>query len=209
MYTMTYNSLIEDIRNYLERGFSLETDAQVFNQIPRFITLAQRRIARDLKVEGLIRVVTTSMLAGVSVYPKPDRWRKTISIRYSGRVLNIRSYEYLRNYWPNPADTGSPEFYADYDYANWLIAPTPATPGVFEILYYEQPALLGDDQSTNWLTEFAPDLLQYAALMEAMLFLKNDERVALFAGQYQQAAGSLSSEDMKRITDRTSARTEA
>ena len=51
---MTYDSLLVDIRRYLERGFTQASDQIVFDQLPRLITLAERRIARELKIEGFI-----------------------------------------------------------------------------------------------------------------------------------------------------------
>ena len=76
--SMTFTSLQSDIRNYLERGGA--TDPIVYEQIPRLITLAERRIARELKIQGFQTVVNTTLQSGVAVYPKPDRWRDTISI---------------------------------------------------------------------------------------------------------------------------------
>lgn len=208
-YTMTYDSLLVDMRRYLERGFTQASDQIVFDQLPRLITLAERRIARELKIEGFIRAITTPLSIGVSTYLKPDRWRDTISMTVNGTPIQTRSYEYLRNYWPDEAQTASPQFYADYDYANWLIAPTPNAASTLEILYYEQPALLGDTLQSNWLTEYAPELILYASLLEATPFLKNDERVQLWQGLYDRCAQAFSGQDLGRILDRSAQRSEA
>ena len=208
-YVMSYTSLLEDVRRYLERGFTAESDRIVYEQLPRLITIAQRRIARELKIQGFIRPVQTTLQAGVAVYAKPDRWRDTISMTVGGKPIFARSYEYLRSYWPTESETGTPQFYADYDFQHWLIAPTPSAAGVLEIVYYEQPALLGDDLQTNWLTEYAPDLLLYATLLEATPFLKSDERIQVWQALYDRAAQALTGEDMKRITDRSAVRNEA
>jgi hypothetical protein len=80
---------------------------------------------------------------------------------------------------------------------------------VLEVLYYEQPQLLGEDTQTNWLTEYAPDVLLYAALLEASPFLKKDERIQTWQAMYDRAAQALSGEDLKRIMDRAASRTEA
>jgi hypothetical protein len=209
MYTMTYSSLLEDVRRYLERGFTAESDQIVYEQLPRLITLGERRIARELKLQGFIRVMTTPLQAGVSTYLKPDRWRDTISMTVGGRPVFARSYEYLRNYWPDEAETAQPEFYADYNYQHWLFAPTPPSALTLEVLYYEQPRLLDDEFQTNWLTEYAPDLLLYATLLEASPFLKNDERIGTWQNMYDRAAQALSGEDLKRIMDRSANRSEA
>lgn len=208
-YTMTYSSLQDDVRRYLERGFTEESDPIVYEQIPRLITLGERRIARELKIQGFIRAVSTPLQVGVAAYRKPDRWRDTISMSVSGQPIFARSYEYCRSYWPDEASTATPQFYADYDYNHWLICPTPDATSTLEILYYEQPALLGADLETNWLTEYAPDVLLYAVLLEASPFLKKDERIAVWQGMYDRAASALSGEDLKKIMDRTAARSEA
>lgn len=208
-YSMTYDSLLVDVRRYLERGFTQESDQIVYDQLPRLITLGERRIARELKIQGFIRAVTTPLSIGVAVYLKPDRWRDTVSMTVNGTPIYARSYEYIRNYWPDETATGTPQFYADYDYQHWIITPTPDTASTLEILYYELPRLLGEDFQTNWLTEYAPDLLTYAALLEATPFLKKDERIQTWQAMYDRAAQALNGEDLKRILDRSANRSEA
>jgi hypothetical protein len=207
--SVTYTTLLEDLRRYLERGFTEATDPLVYEQLPRLITLAERRIARELKIEGFIVAVTTPLQAGVSVYMKPDRWRDTVSMTVDNKTIFARAYEYLRNYWPDPTQTDTPTFYADYDYSHWLLVPTPATNQNLEILYYEQPRFLGPEFQTNWITEYIPDLLLYASLLEATPFLKNDERIQTWQTLYDRAAQAVNGEDLKRILDRTAARSEA
>jgi hypothetical protein len=213
---MTFNALESDVRNYLERGYSAVLDPIVFEQIPRLITLAERRITADLKLQGFIVAVTSVMQSGVAVYPKPDRWRETISINFGTGTQNntrkplfARSYEYIRNYWPNDTQTDEPKFYADYDYKNWIVCPTPDEDYPFEVMYYELPALLSTENQTNWLTEYAPQLLLYGTLLEATPFLKNDERIAVWQGFYDRSLAALGREDLKKITDRATVRTEA
>lgn len=208
-YTMTYSSLLEDVRRYLERGFTAESDQIVYEQLPRLVTLGERRISRELKIQGFIRAVTTPLQAGVATYRKPDRWRDTVSMTLNGSPIFARSYEYCRSYWPDEAETGTPQFYADYDYNHWLITPTPAADSTLEVMYYEQPRFLGEDFQTNWLTEYAPDLLLYATLLEATPFLKKDERIGTWQQMYDRAAQALNGEDLKRIMDRSAQRTEA
>lgn len=205
-YTMTFNTLQDDLRRYLERGFTADSDPYVYAQLPRLINLAERRIASELKVQGFIRAVNTTIPANTAVLRKPDRWRDTISIHSVGTPLFARSYEYLRGYWPDETATGAPEFYADYDYNHWLFVPTPAVNTSVQILYYEQPQFLDDANQTNWITEYAPNVLLYASLLEATPFLKNDDRVQLWQNTYDRAAQALAGQDIKKITDRNSMR---
>lgn len=212
-YAMTFESLKTDLRRYLERGFTLADDPYVYEQLPRLINMAERRIARDLKIQGFIVAVTTPLSVGVSTYAKPNRWRETISMttKSDNTVTPVltRSYEYCRSYWPDDTQTGQPQFYADYDYTHWLLVPTPNAAYDLEVLYYELPVLLDDSTQTNWLTDYAPNLLLYGALLEATPFLKNDDRIATWQQYYQSAANALNTEDLKKILDRDSVRTEA
>ena len=214
--TMTFETLKQDVQRYLERGATLASDPIVYEQIPRLINLAERRIARELKIQGFIAVVTDTMVPGQSVYAKPDRWRDTVSINIgtgaglaNRTTLYTRDYEYLRSYWPNESETDTPVFYSDYNYDNWLVAPTPDQAYPFEVLYYELPPLLDDSVQTNWLTEYAPQLLLYGTLLEATPFLKNDERIGTWQQYYDRAAAMLNGEDLAKILDRSATRKEA
>jgi hypothetical protein len=213
---MTFETLKQDVQRYLERGATYASDPVVYEQIPRLINLAERRIARELKIQGFIAVVSDTLVPGQSVYAKPDRWRDTVSINIGTGTSNAnrtalftRVYEYLRSYWPNESLTATPLFYSDYDYSHWLIAPTPDQAYPFEVLYYELPPLLDDSIQTNWLTEYAPQLLLYGALLEATPFLKNDERIGTWQQYYDRAAAMLNGEDLAKILDRASVRKEA
>lgn len=212
----TYTSLKQDVTRYLERGDTEASDPDVYEQIPRLINLAERRCARELKIQGFIVPVTGAFIAGQSVYAKPDRWRDTVSINFGTGASNntrnplyTRSYEYLRMVHPDPTETGVPEFYADYDDNHWLVAPTPDDTYPFEVLYYALPPLLSESNQTNYLTEQAPDLLLYATLLEATPFLKNDERIQTWQNFYDRAAAMLNGEDLAKILDRSAVRKEA
>lgn len=214
--TMTFTTLQQDVRRYLERGATYASDPVVYEQIPRLINLAERRISRELKIQGFINVVTGTLTIGQAVYPKPDRWRDVVSMNIgtgatnnTRKVLFSRSYEYLLSYWPDRTATEEPIFYSDYDYDHWLIAPTPDSAYPFEVLYYELPPLLDDEVQTNWLTEYAPQLLLYGTLLEATPFLKNDERIGVWQQMYDRAAAMLNGEDLAKILDRSAVRKEA
>lgn len=222
MPAMTFTSLQSDMRNYLERGTS--KDVIVFEQIPSLISLAEKAIATAIKVQGFLVPVTSSFVAGVSVYAKPNRWRETVSMFYgikstpaalvkNKRIsLFPRSYEYCRTYWPDPSITDAenpPQFYADWDYQHWLIAPTPVEDQPWEVNYYQLPPLLSDSNQVNWLTEYAPNMLLYRALLEATPFLKNDERIPVWQQLYQEQLATINQQDLQKVADREAVRSTA
>jgi hypothetical protein len=208
---MNFTSLQSDLRAYLERGGQL--DATVDAQIPALINLAERNIATALKIQGFITVVNTNFVQSVSIYTKPVRWRETISMHFgvdqTRTPIYPRSYEYCRYFWPDDTFVGEPKFYADYDYEHWLIVPTPMVAYNVEIVYYEQPPLLDASTSTNWLTIYAPNVLLYRALFETAVFLKDNDRASGYQTQFNEALGQLSTQDLKRVVDRSTTRQEA
>jgi hypothetical protein len=198
---MTYDSLVENVQSYLNR-----TDTATLDKIPLFIMLAEQVIASRIKFLGNLTVNTSSMVIGTSVIAKPARWHKTVSmnITVAGQrePVLLRKYEYLRNYSPDPATTGIPKYYADYDYTNWLVAPTPDAAYAFEVLYYERVQPLDSSNQTNWFTIYAPQALLYGSLLQAMPFLKNDERIPMWQSQYDAIMTTLAEEDKLRVADR-------
>ena len=210
--TTTFSTLLADATNYLERGGTYTTDATVTAQIPRLINLAERRLMNILKLQGTLEVLTdpTGLTAGISVISKPDRWRVTRSMNYgvgSARTpLFPRAYEYCRSYWPDSTVTGTPKFYADYDYNHWLIVATPDQNYPLEIIAYMQPVLLDQFNQSNFFTELTPAALLYGTLLEATPFLKNDERIQVWQAYYEKELAALSGMDLQKMLDRNSER---
>lgn len=198
---MTYDTLVENIQSYLER-----TDAATLDKIPLFIMLAEQVIASQIKFLGNLTVVESNMTASNPIINKPVRWHKTVSMNVTidgvKQPVLLRKYEYLREYWPDQSQTDVPKFYCDYDYENWLVAPTPADNFDFEVLYYERVQPLDSSNQTNWFTQYAPQALLYGSLLQAMPFLKNDERTPIWQAQYQAIMQTLKAEDVQRIGDR-------
>ena len=133
---------------------------------------------------------------------KPSDWRKTIAF-YVGTGPNAnthtpvleRDYDYIRTVYPDPTAQGIPRFYGDADYYHWLIQPSPQSAMPFKIPYYSTLTYLDDTTQTNWLTVNAPDLLLYASLLEAVPFLKVDERIPVWKDLYQNAKLALQAQE--------------
>lgn len=211
--TMTFSSLRADLQTYSERG-SATFDATVYNQLPEIINIAERRMARELKIQGFINVVTSAMIAGTRAYAKPDRWRETVSMSIgTGTGNNTRTplrelaYEAAGVYWTSMNTNSVPRFYADYDYQNWLVAPTPDAAYPWEILYWQLPPLLDSVNTTNWLTEYAPNALLHCALVELFGFTRNDGDQQKWKAEYDRDMAALVGEDLQKIVDRYYKRT--
>lgn len=198
MTAVTFDSLMNDLSVYCER-----TDEPFMTQRETFIELAENRLAIEVKPLGFLRVV--SGIISTNTLAKPIRWRRTKSFSIVNGTqrtyLYKRGYEYCRTFAPDPSVAGVPRYYADYDYEHFFIAPYPSTSYNFELAYYERPIPLSTVNQTNWTTQYAPQLLLYAALLEAQPFLKTSERIAEFQGLYDRALQALTKEDQERTID--------
>lgn len=199
---MTFNSLVSDISIYTNRS----SDESFISQIPRFIMLAEARIASEVSGLGYIEYVTGDFTLADPVLSKPAGWRETISFQIGltnsptakRKTIYERSFEFCRVYWPSPDLTGLPKYFADYDYENFLIVPTPNLAYPFELAFRKKPTPLDSTNQENWTTKYAPSLILYAALLETAPFLRNDERLVMFQNMYDRAAAAVTAEDKKR-----------
>ena len=199
-WVMTYDSLTATVLQYLERS-----DQATINAIPTFITLAEFEIAQEVKTLGQLQIVESTMTQGNPVLQKPSRWRKTVSMNVlvgsKKQPVLLRKYEYLKNYWQDDTQTSTPLYYADTDWDHWYLAPTPDQAYTFEVLYYERIAPLSSVNQTNWITQNAPNAMLFGTLLQAMPFLKNDQR-QIFQQKYTEALQALKAEDVARVGDR-------
>lgn len=201
--SMTYSSLVEDIIGYTQRK-----DSAFAAEIPRFVMLSENILATELKLLGFQNVVSGVLPTTNNTLPKPALWRDNISFNYidsSGNRVEIlpRSYEYCRNYWPNQSLTGAPRFYADYNFDNFLIVPTPSSAFQFELLYHSKLHPLDDSNQTNWLTNNAPQLLLSQCLIQAYIWARNDIELQKWQMSYDKAIAAFNGENTSRISDRT------
>lgn len=196
--SMTYSQLVEDVKTYAERS-----DSPFIDQIPRFIMLAENRIASEVRGLGFTRFVTTNLVQGQATLAKPARWRETLGVYMAvsgeSKLLKQRTYGYCREYSPVGSFAAEPVYYADYDYEHYLISPTPDDDYVVEIQYHERPVPLDATNQTNWTTQYAPQLLLYATLLEAQPWLKLGARTAEFQALYDRAAAAVTAEAQRRI----------
>jgi hypothetical protein len=198
---MTYDSLNSIVLQYLERQ-----DAAVVNALPTFISLAEFEIAQEIKILGQLQLMSSTMTLNNPILQKPARWRKTVSMNITDangdkQPVLLRKYEYLTSYWPDATNTSMPQYYADTDWDHWYLAPTPDQAYTFEVLYYERMAPLSSTNQTNWITQNAPNAMLFGTLLQAMPFLKNDQR-QIFQQKYTEAMASLKTEDISRVGDR-------
>lgn len=208
-FTLTYDSLVTTIKNDLERP----NDPIVMNSMDMWIKNAHEQIGRDCNTLLFEVSLQGSFEANNYVIQKPNRWQNTVAFNYgTGTGFNtynplyLRTYEFCRDYWPDTTQTATPNFYADYAYGTWLISPTPDQAYPYEIVYLETPQVIDSSFQTNYLTQFMPEILIRATLLEAMLTLKNDERKPVIEDSYVKLISSWNNKNKLRKYDRYTTR---
>lgn len=195
-YVMTYDNLVSDIQNYMERN-----DAQFVAQIPSLIGLAESAIAAELKTYLQLTVVETTLTQNQVVVAKPARWRKTVSLKSNGKPILMRSQDYVAQY-QSESTPAIPLYYAEYDYSNWAIAPAPAAATPVEIIYYSEIQPLDTTNQQNLFTREAPQAMLFGTLLQAQGYLKALDKLPVWKSYYTDALAALKKEDNSRRVDR-------
>jgi hypothetical protein len=187
----TYTDLKSTIADYLAR-----TD--LTSQITTFITLAENRLRRDLRIRTMLKVVTTSTAAGDPTVSMPTDFLEMRDIHIESSPIQTIVYQnpsnFFRNTKASTADSGSPKFYTVMG-SEFQFAPIPDSAYTLKMVYYAAPSYLSADISSNVFLTSCPDLLLYAALGEAEPYLMNDARVTTWAQLYDRGLNSLTISD--------------
>lgn len=185
----SYTSLKSTISSYLAR-------ADLDSMIPAFISLAELRLGRDLRIRQMLKVVTTNTVAGDSTVQLPDDFSMMRDLHINTNPVAVVSYDTPSLFYRNAktSTTGQPKFYTIL--ANeFQFSPVPDAAYELQMLYYCQPHALSDTNATNIFLTTCPDLLLYASLAEAEPYLMNDPRLATWQALYDRGLTSLTVQD--------------
>lgn len=206
---MNYNSLVQDMQTYM-----LRTDQPYLAKIPDLIQQGIIRIYNNAKDIGFELYYTTNLGANSFLINKPANWQETISLSIvdangNKGFLQERTYEYCKTYLPNANITGIPKYYTDSlvaanssAYSNWLIVPAADTNYTINCIYLGIPNFDNNNQA-NFLTQRYPNLLLYSCLMEACLFLDNEEKRNKYEMMFGRELETINRMNVDRTTDRT------
>ena len=195
-YVMNYDNLVLDVQRYMERD-----DPGFIAQIPSLIGLAESAIAAELKTLLQLTVVETTLSQNQVILQKPARWRKIVSLKVNGAPIVMRSQDYVALY-QSESTPGTPQFYAEYDYNNWAIAPAPSADASIEIIYYSEIQPLDSTNQTNLFTRECPQAMLFGTLLQAQGYLKSLDKLPVWKAYYTDAIGALKKEDSARRIDR-------
>jgi hypothetical protein len=185
----TYAELQTEVADYLSRS-------DLTAQIKTFITRAEIRLSRELRIRQMLTIMSTPTVAGTATIAIPANYNMMREMHIDQSPVGSLEYKSPSAFFLNTRskDAGQPRQYtilAD----TFLFAPIPDAAYTINMLYYAVPAQLSDTNTTNAFLVNCPDLLLYAALAEAEPYLMNDARIAIWAQLYQNGIKALSISD--------------
>jgi len=211
MAGFTYATLTTAIQNYCE------VDTTVFTSTitDQFIMNAEFRINNDLPMDSDRFVSEGTMAADVNnvrvpagaLFVRGVEVFNASNTTEQGTWLQKRDQTFLSEYvgrltgpegsTTSGADvTGKPKYYAmfggatgttDTTSGSIYLAPTPDANYEFRIYYNKIPAQLASGQTTTYISQYFPQGLLYACLVEAYGFLKGPmDMLTLYENKYKQ-----------------------
>ena len=182
MSISTYAELKSAIADFLNRD-------DLTSVIPTFISLAEARIARDLRHWKQEKRVTTAV--DERYENLPNDWLELIQIKLTdgGNVTSISYAEMERMRVASPA-AGKPK-YVSINADQIELYPTPDASYDLTIVYYARIPALSDADPDNWLLVDAPDVYLYGALINSAPYLADDQRAQIWGTLYGSAMEGL------------------
>ena len=163
--------------------------------IPQFVSLAQAQFNR--KIRSFRQITRGSLTIDAQFEALPADWLETIRITMDAnpiRVLTQISMDDLTRYRTAIDNTTDAPVYFAHNGTDIELFPTPSTSYTGEISYYAKVTALSADGDTNWLLTNHPDVYLYGSLVHTAPYLKDDARIALWAGLLAQAMSEIEDE---------------
>ena len=185
---MNYTELKANVEDICEQTFTADQHAMFAEQ-------AEQKIYSTVQIPALRKNQTGTLTTGNKYLTMPSGMLYVFSLAIiSGNnyiYLLDKDSNFIREAYPNPATTGTPQHYAIFDETSFIIGPTPDANYAAEIHfgYYPQSIVTA---GTTWLgTNFDSALLN-GTLVEAIRFQKGEpDMVALYEKMYVQALALL------------------
>ncbi len=137
----TYTTLKSAIKDYTENQ-----ESTFVKHLVDFITSAEERIFKSVDLEFFRKNVTGTTTSGNQFLAVPNDYLASFSLSIenssSKQFLLFKDINFLQEYNPNSATTGTPKYYGIYDYQNFMLSPTPDAAYSAELHYYYRPASL-------------------------------------------------------------------
>ena len=101
------------------QDYTQNTETTFVSQLPRFIINAEERIFKEVQLDVFRKYQTGTLSASVKFLTKPDDYLSSMSLSViedsKNKFLLYKHVTFLQDYTPNPATTGTPLYYGDWN----------------------------------------------------------------------------------------------
>ena len=213
MAGFNYANLVTDIRNYTEVDSNVLT-AAIINRI---IEDAEFKILREVPIDAYKKQSIGNLVTGQTTINVPAKtlfvkgvqvYTSTSAATGANTWLEKKDESYLQEYIPAETSTGTPKYYAmfggatgttDTTSGRLFLAPAPSSTFVFKIHYEAIPNSLVTDTSGTYISQYFPNGLLYACLVEAYGYLKGPmDMLTLYENKYKQEVQKFAAEQLGR-----------
>ena len=179
MAISTYAELQSSIGDWLNRD-------DLTNVIPDFITLAEAQFNRSVRHRKMVMRATATISSRYSA--TPGDWLHTIQLHLQTDPIQPLEYvteETMNEQRAKSSAGGRPTRFTMVG-TEYEVNPGPDDNYIAEVVYYAKVPPLSATNTTNWMLELSPDIYLYGALIQSAPYLKDDERLAVWASIYQK-----------------------
>ena len=181
---LTLATLKTAIQNHIENQ-----GAAFSGNLNTLIQLGEDRVVKDFDLEIFDSEQDITLTINVATITKPSNTIAGRTLWYTNGssdrvVLRQRTYEFIQDYWPTPADTGEPKFFCELTTTTWGVAPTPAATRTGKARCIIRPTSIVTDTAGTWVSLNFGDLLLRACLMMSEAFEKADDRIMIWKMEY-------------------------
>ena len=215
MSGFNYANLVTDIRNYTEVDSNVLT-AAIINRI---IEDAEFKILREVPIDAYKKQSIGNLVTGQNTINVPAKtlfvtgvqiYDSTSASTGANTWLEKKDETYLQEYQPSTesAARAKPKYYAMFGGATGVtdttsgrlfLAPAPDSTYVFKIHYNAIPTSLVTDTSGTYVSQYFPNGLLYACLVEAYGYLKGPmDMLTLYENKYKQEIQKFAAEQIGR-----------
>ena len=199
---MTYTELQAAIINYTQNSESV-----FVANIPLFVKQTEERVYNTVQIPALRKNVTGTTTQNNRYLSCPIDYLSSFSMSVLDQAtgdyhfLLNKDVNFMRASFPNPQDTGFPQYYALYGPTvvediittelSFILGPTPDNGYSVELNYYYYPASIVD-AGTSWLGDNYDPVLLYGSLYEAYVFMKGEaDMMNYYKERFDNALGQL------------------
>ena len=184
----TFTTLKTAIQDYTQN-----TETTFVSQLSRFILNAEERILKEAQLDVFRKNASGVTTSGNKYLSKPSDFlaQNSLSVISSSenKFLLYKQVTFLQDYNPNPATTGLPLYYADWNDQSFLLSPTPDANYNVELHYFFRPvSITAYGDGTSYLGNNAELALLYGSLVEAYTFMKGEaDLLQLYNTRFQES----------------------